>query len=66
MHDMVTADHGPKFHALRGLIDGKLVCIVTPRALYDASEQRIVRDLVKRQGGDCDQCRNCVIGRHDD
>ncbi len=65
-HDMVTVDHGSNFHALRGLVDDELVCIVTPRVLYDASERRIVRDLVRRQGGDCDQCRACIVGRHSD
>ena len=66
MHDMVTADHGPDFHGFRGLIDGEIVCVATSRVLYDASERRIMRDLVRRQGGDCDQCRACIVGQHID
>ena len=66
MHDMVTTDHGPNFHGFRGLIDGEIVCVATPRVLHDASERRIMRDLVRRQGGDCSQCRGCFIGRHND
>lgn len=65
MHEMVTADLGPGFHGFRGLIDGKLVCVATPQVLHDAAARRIMRDLVRRQGGDCDACRRCLMGRHD-
>ncbi len=66
MHDMVTADHGPKFHGFRGLIDGRLVCVIPLKALHEESERGIVRRLMRRQGADCDRCRGCIIGRHQD
>ncbi|WP_411130150.1 hypothetical protein [Streptomyces sp. x-19] len=56
-------DLGPNFHGFRGEIGGKIVCITTPRALHDGTEQHIMTDLVKRQGGDYLACRNCPIGK---
>ncbi|GGX49414.1 hypothetical protein GCM10010341_83860 [Streptomyces noursei] len=65
LHEMVTLDLGPDFHGFRGEIDGKFVCVATPQVLHDATERGIMRDLVRRQGGDCKSCANCLIGRHE-
>lgn len=65
MHEMITIDLGPDFHGLRGEIAGKIVCVATPQVEHDPQEREIVRRLIKRQGGDCPSCRNCLIGQHD-
>lgn len=63
MHDLLTADLGSGFYGWQGTVDGKLVCIATPEVECDPIVRRFVRDLFKRQGGDCAACMNCPIGR---
>lgn len=65
MHELLTIDAGPGFNGFHGKVDGQIVCAATPRVEHDAAVRRAVRDLIRRQGGDCDACRNCVIGRHE-
>lgn len=64
MHELITIDVGPGFNAFHGEVDGTIVCVATPKVEHDADARRAVRDLIRRQGGDCAACRNCVIGRH--
>lgn len=64
MHELLTIDLGPDFNGFRGLVDGRIVCVATPRVEHDAQARSAVRDLITRQGGDCAACRNCVIGKH--
>jgi hypothetical protein len=64
MHELLTIDLGPDFSGFHGQIAGTIVCVATPRVEHDAQARREVRDLIKRQGGDCAACRNCIIGRH--
>lgn len=65
MHELLTVDLGPGFFGFHGSVAGKIVCVATPRVEHDAEARREVRDLVRRQGGDCSACRNCIIGRHE-
>jgi len=65
MHEMLTIDLGPSFNGFRGLVDGRIVCVATPRVEHDARARSAVRDLIQRQGGDCAACRKCIIGRHE-
>lgn len=63
--DLILADHGPVFIGLIGKALGKLVCVATPKVEEDAAKREFVRDLVRREGGDCYGCHNCLIGRRD-
>lgn len=65
MHELLTVDLGPGFTGFQGVVDGKIVCVATPRVEHDAQARRGMRDLIKRQGGDCSACRNCIIGKHE-
>lgn len=64
MHEMITADLGPSFCGWRGSVSGKIVCVVTPRVEHDPKKRGIVRELIKRQGGDCESCKACIVGKH--
>lgn len=64
MHELLTMDLGPDFNAFRGLVDGRIVCVATPRVEHSAEARRAVRDLIQRQGGDCAACRQCIVGQH--
>lgn len=64
MHELLIVDLGPSFTGFHGRVDGKIVCVATPRVEYDAQARREVRDLIRRQGGDCTACQQCIIGRH--
>ncbi len=65
MHELLTADLGPDFYGFHGLVTGRIVCVATPRVEHDAEARRIVRNLIRRQGGDCAACQACIIGQHD-
>lgn len=62
-HDMITLDLGTEFYGFRGKIDDRIVCAATPRVEHDARIRGIVRDMIRRQGGDCATCQACIIGR---
>lgn len=63
MHEMIAVDLGSEFFGFQVDVGGKIVCVVTPKVEYDSTAREMVRDLVKRQGGDCASCRGCLIGR---
>lgn len=65
MHDVITADLGPEFYGFYGQVAGKIVCVMTPAVEHDPAARRIVRDLIRRQGGDCASCRACPVGQAD-
>ena len=66
MHKVLIEDLGPDFYAWRGRVDkDKTVCIATPRIQHDPEARQVVRDLVRRQGGDCDTCGACRVGRRE-
>lgn len=62
MHELLMEDLGSEFYAWRAKVGGRIVCMATPRVQHDAEARRIVRALIKRQGGDCASCRGCLIG----
>jgi len=62
MEKMVTADLGPGIDGWAAQIDGDIVCVATPRVEYDSAARRSVRRLVKSVGGNCSDCRGCIIG----
>lgn len=63
MREMLTADLGPSFIGLTVKVDGRIVCLATPRVEHDPAARQGMRDLIRRHGGDCAKCRNCLIGR---
>lgn len=65
MHKVLIEDLGPDFYAWRGKIKDNIVCITTPRIQHDPEARQVVRDLVRRQGGDCDICSACPVGRRE-
>ena len=68
MHELLIEDLGPDFYGMRAKAGEKIVCMATPRVEHDAKARGIVRGLIERQGGDCARCQNCLnclIGRHE-
>src|SRR5690606_23879035 len=66
MHELLTADLGPDFYGFHGLVTGRIVCVATPRVEHDAAARRIVRNLIRRQGGARAACQAGIIGQHDE
>lgn len=65
MHGLLIKDFGPGFIGFRGEVDGRLVCVATPAVKHDPEVRAVIRELIRRQGGDCDSCRGCPIGTSD-
>ena len=65
MHELLIEDLGPDFYGMQAKAGREIVCMATPRVEHDAEARSIVRRLIKRQGGDCESCRGCVIGKHE-
>ena len=65
-NNLVVADYGPHFVGLVGRTRSSLVCVASPRYEKDRNVRAVVRELVAREGGDCELCRNCPIGRMKD
>lgn len=65
MHNLLIKDFGPAFIGFRGEVDGRLVCVATPKVTHDPQARAVMRDLIRRQGGDCSSCRKCLIGTAD-
>lgn len=61
--DLVIADYGPNFLGWAGRTAERIVCVTAPRFEQDLAVRSAMRELVKREGGDCAQCGNCLIGR---
>lgn len=62
-NSLVVADYGPRFLGWVGRARHGLVCVAASRYRQDATVRAVMRELVKREGGDCDTCGNCPIGR---
>lgn len=64
MHELLISDTdlGPSFVGWSAQIAGRIVCVVTQRVQHDPEARRAVRELIKRQGGDCGACHACLIG----
>lgn len=60
---LLTADYGPRFKGLVGRTANGFVCVASPSYEHDPCVRAIMRELVKGEGGDCDVCRGCPIGR---
>lgn len=63
MSTVIELDLGPKHYAHAIDVDGKMVCILTPRAADDEGVQRLVRRFLRGQGVDCKSCGGCPVGR---
>lgn len=60
---LLTANYGPSFKGLVARTAAGFVCVAPPTYEQDSCVQAIVRELVLKEGGDCDTCRGCPIGR---
>lgn len=58
---LVVADYGSHFVGLVGRRTNGLICVTTPRYEKDAAVRAVMRELVAREGGDCELCLNCPI-----
>ncbi|MBD0707361.1 hypothetical protein BU197_02715 [Streptomyces sp. CBMA291] len=57
MHEFIAYDPGPGFIAMAGRVGERVVCIATPKVHTDLTARRQARELMKRQGEDCDACQ---------
>ena len=62
MFECTTADLGPDFIGWAGVVDGRAVAIMTPRALDDVIIGAQVAELLSRAGFDCSSCLECPLG----
>lgn len=60
-NSLVVADYGPHFVGWVGRASDHLVCVATPSYEHDASVRAVIRELVAREGGNCELCHNCPI-----
>lgn len=65
-NNLVVADYGPRFVGWVGRAPAGLVCVAASRYEQDPNVRAVIRELVERQGGDCELCLNCPIGRMKD
>lgn len=63
MGRMLTADLGPNGIGWAARVNGSMVCVAAPRVLTDPAAAGHMRELVRRQGGDCYSCCGCPLGR---
>jgi len=60
---LVLGDYGPKFKGWVGrTADGGLVCVAAPGYEKDPHARALMRELVSRQGGNCNACDECPLG----
>lgn len=62
---LLIADLGPTFAGWAGRDgsgDGRMICMAPPEIAESEEAQRLMREIVKRGGGDCDGCRGCWLG----
>lgn len=55
-HELLTVDLGPEFLGWTAEVAGRIVCVAPDRIHVDPSARRVVRELVRLQGGDCGSC----------
>lgn len=59
---LLKTDAGPEFAGWAGAVDGRMIC-VAPRDFDESDEaKRSMREIVRRSGGDCEECRGCPLG----
>lgn len=61
--DFYVADYGPNFRGWVGRTATKLVCVAPPTYAADERVADVLRELVRRHGGDCSACNACPLGR---
>lgn len=61
--ELIIADYGRAFTGWAGVGPEKIVCVAPPEIENDAKIRDVIREMVRRQGGDCASCRACLIGR---
>jgi len=62
---LLIADLGPQFAGWAGMdgsADERMICMVPPEIATSKDAQRLMREIGKRAGGDCDGCRACPLG----
>lgn len=62
-NNLVVADYGPRFVGMVARTPDRLVCVATPNYEHEPTVRAVMRELVTREGGNCELCRNCPIGR---
>ncbi len=62
-NDFYVADYGPSFRGWVGRTATKLICVAPPTYASDTCVADVMREMVKRQGGDCSVCQGCPLGR---
>ena len=63
MGKLLTEDLGSGTVGWAAKVNGSMVCIAAPHVLHDPAGRREMRELVRRQGGNCADCAGCPIGR---
>ena len=61
--DFYVADYGPSFRGWVGRTATKLICVAPPGYDTDERKAEVLRDMVRRHGGDCLACKGCPLGR---
>lgn len=62
-NNLVVADYGPRFVGLVVRTSDHLVCVAAPTYEREPAVRAVMRELVVREGGNCELCLNCPIGR---
>lgn len=62
MSTVIELDLGAGHEADALMINGEMVCVLTPKAATDPRIQERVRRLMKGEGTDCETCRGCPVG----
>jgi hypothetical protein len=65
-NNFVVADYGPGFIGWVGRMPDHLVCVAPPGYEDEPTVRSVMRELVAREGGNCELCRNCPIGHMKD
>lgn len=58
MHEFIAYDPGPGFVGMSGRVGGTIVCVATSRVHTDPAVRQQAREMIRRQGGDCDTCEH--------
>lgn len=62
MHEFIAYDPVPGFIGMAGKVGEKIVCVATSKVRTDPTIRRQARELIRRQGGDCDACeQSCPL-----
>lgn len=59
---LLIVDAGPEFAGWAGSANGRMICVAPPEAADSDEGRRLMREIVRRGGGDCEDCRGCPFG----